>query len=129
MVTKDQLGVEKVFPPRTHKFLCNAPHMPSHLGPNAAFPFECPICAKQYKNRQLTTRTSWKALRGCNSSVCVTKCTSILPSSPLSPRTSTFICTLHMLMGSQKHVWRHGISDDIAGRGAAGEAKVIGHHA
>jgi hypothetical protein len=27
-------------------------------------------------------------------------------------------------MGSHKHIWRHGISDDIAGKGAAGEAKA-----
>jgi hypothetical protein len=34
MVTKEQLGVEKEFPPKTHKFLCNASHMPSHIGPD-----------------------------------------------------------------------------------------------
>jgi hypothetical protein len=29
-----------------------------------------------------------------------------------------------MLMSSQKHVWRHGISDDIAGKGQTGKAKA-----
>jgi hypothetical protein len=27
-------------------------------------------------------------------------------------------------MGSQKHTWRHGISDNIAGQGKVGEAKA-----
>jgi len=124
MVTSDQLGVEQEFPLKTHKFLCNASHMPSHLGPDGAFPFDCPICAKRFINQAAVdaedefegnARLNFQRLHDQ-----VHKHPALFPLDPEDVN----ICTLHMLMGSQKHVWKHGISDDITGRGAAGQDKA-----
>jgi hypothetical protein len=102
MVTRSELGVKRESPAKTHKFLCNASHMPSHLGPLTP-PY---ICAKQYKNQAAVhDKDKYEGtLHGCNSNVIMTKCTSILPSSPLSPRMSTFELCIYAHGQPQTHL-------------------------
>ena len=124
MAPKDQLGAEKEYPKKTHKYLCNASHMPSDLGPEDAFPFTCPVCASTFNdqaavdNEEEFEGSARLTFQRAHDQVHKHPC--LFPLEPIDINA----CTLHCLMGSQKHTWRHGISDNIAGQGKVGEAKA-----
>ena len=98
--------------------------MPSDLGPEPAFPFTCPVCASSFNDKaavdneeEFEGNASLNFQRAHDQ---VHKHPCLFPLEPMDINA----CTLHCLMGSQKHTWRHGISDNIAGQGKVGEAKA-----
>ena len=114
MCPKNELGQEKEHPAKTHKYLCNASHLPSDLNSaHPPFPFTCPICAKRFATQddcddeeELVGHAA-KEFRKSHDQF-----HKRVPVFPLEPD-DIIPCTFHYLVACVKHCWTHGIGDYI----------------